>query len=152
MSRALDSILKPAIRLKDSHAICPKPGLFPSILIEKYRHAIHLIFKRTVSLNEGRGAIFFPSPQLLVNHSSIFSSQQIVIYATLKARLQSTQGIVLSLASFRVPLKRDFKLQRFRSDFSPEGIPITRSHLADFHRFLWAFSFSSSKISSLSVK
>ncbi|GBL75792.1 hypothetical protein AVEN_155079-1 [Araneus ventricosus] len=39
---AIFDSLKPAIHLKDSHAICPKPGLFsPPILIEKYRHAIH---------------------------------------------------------------------------------------------------------------
>ncbi|GBM55336.1 hypothetical protein AVEN_252702-1 [Araneus ventricosus] len=43
------------------------------------------------------------------------------------------KALLSSLASFRVPLKRDFKLLRLRSDFSPDGIPTTTSHLADFH-------------------
>ncbi|GBN99317.1 hypothetical protein AVEN_230089-1 [Araneus ventricosus] len=43
--------------------------------------------------------------------------------------------LFFSLASFRVSLKRDFKLQCLRSDFSPDGIPATTSHLADFQDF-----------------
>ncbi|GBN92925.1 hypothetical protein AVEN_207253-1 [Araneus ventricosus] len=87
------------------------PVFPPPILIEKCKHAIH------------KEAIFFPSLQLLVNRSSIFSSQQILIYATLEARLQSTQDIVFSLASFRVP-------PIFRSDFNPDGNATMASRLA----------------------
>ncbi|GBM21741.1 hypothetical protein AVEN_118273-1 [Araneus ventricosus] len=38
--------------------------------------------------------------------------------------------------SFRVPLKRDFKLH---SDFNKDGIPTTANHLADFHSFYGFF-------------
>ncbi|GBN24268.1 hypothetical protein AVEN_123460-1 [Araneus ventricosus] len=61
--------IKSTIQLKYSHAICPKPGFSPPILIGKIQARHSLTFKKTLTLNKGRGAIFFPSLQLLVNRS-----------------------------------------------------------------------------------
>ncbi|GBO18138.1 hypothetical protein AVEN_150971-1 [Araneus ventricosus] len=52
------------------------------------------------------------------------------------------KALFFSLVYFRAPVKRDFELQRFRSDFNPDGIPTTTGHLADFHRFFGLFPSS----------
>ncbi|GBM02351.1 hypothetical protein AVEN_138462-1 [Araneus ventricosus] len=86
--------------------------VLPPILIEKYRHAIH---KDANSERRWGRAIFFPSLQLLGNRSSIFPSQQILIYATLEARLQSTQGIVLFASLFQGASDFSFRFQSKRN-------------------------------------
>ncbi|GBM63661.1 hypothetical protein AVEN_253127-1 [Araneus ventricosus] len=45
------------------------------------------------------------------------------------------KALFFSLASFRVPLKRVLKLKRLLTDFRPDGIPTTTSHLTDLHGF-----------------
>ncbi|GBM25765.1 hypothetical protein AVEN_2127-1 [Araneus ventricosus] len=47
--------LKLAIHLKDSHAICPKSGLFYTHFNRKIQGHHSLVFKKTLTLNEGRG-------------------------------------------------------------------------------------------------
>ncbi|GBN82756.1 hypothetical protein AVEN_46784-1 [Araneus ventricosus] len=116
------------------------PVFSAPILIEKYKHAIHLISKRTLTLNEGRG-----SDLLSLSTSacqSLFDFPQSADFNLCYPRSEVSllKALFFSLASFMVPLKRDFKLQRYRSDFSPDGIPTITSHLADFHRIWWLFS------------
>ncbi|GBL87953.1 hypothetical protein AVEN_192109-1 [Araneus ventricosus] len=106
---------KATIHLKYSHAISPKPAFFSTHFYRKIQARHSLVFRRTITLNEGGGAIFFLSLQLLVNRSSIFPSQQILIYATLEARLQSTQGIALFSSLFQGASDFSFRFQSRRN-------------------------------------
>ncbi|GBM26413.1 hypothetical protein AVEN_139366-1 [Araneus ventricosus] len=108
--------------------------VFSPILIEKYRYAIH---KDANSEQRWEELSSFS----LYNCLSIALPQSADFYFMLPSKrgFNLRKALFFTLASFRVPLKRNFKLQGLRSDFSPDGIPTTTSHLADFHRFLWLF-------------
>ncbi|GBO18599.1 hypothetical protein AVEN_112932-1 [Araneus ventricosus] len=111
----------------------------PPILIEKYRHAIH----RTLTLNEGRRErSSFPLYSCLPIALRFSPVGRFKFMLPSKRGFNLRKALFFSIVSFRVPLKRDFKLRRLRFDFSPDGIPTTTSHLADFHRFRWLFPSS----------
>ncbi|GBN08295.1 hypothetical protein AVEN_133793-1 [Araneus ventricosus] len=127
--------VKPAIHLKASHAICPKP-VFSPIHFNRNLQARHLL---EASKRAGAAALrsrLFPPTRLIFDF------------------LASKRGPKL-VRSFDVPptLLRDLKLESAREvlEFDFVGIPAPPSLYANFHGFLKltiAFSFPRSKKSS----
>ncbi|GBM32763.1 hypothetical protein AVEN_83732-1 [Araneus ventricosus] len=106
--------VKPAIHLKYSHAICPKPGFFTHFK-RKIQARNSLVFKRTPTMNEGVGSDLLSLSTAAC--PSLFYFPQLADFNLCypRARLQSTQGIVLSVSLFQAASDFSFRFQSRRN-------------------------------------